>query len=81
MILARYTMMRILLFAGVTAAFVLLGLEPVWAAVAGALVSMVIAYFLLRPDRDRLAAGLEHRVDERIAKRRQQIDSERAAED
>lgn len=81
MIFARYTMMRILLFAGVTAAFLLLGLEPIWAAVAGALVSMVIAYFLLRPDRERLAAGLEHKVDERISKRREQIDSERTAED
>lgn len=81
MVFLRYTMMRVLLFAGCTAAFVLLGLEVLWAAVAGALASMVVAYFLLRPDRDRLAAGLEHTVEERMARRRDQIDSERAAED
>ncbi|WP_134772385.1 DUF4229 domain-containing protein [Ornithinimicrobium flavum] len=81
MVLLRYTMMRILLFAGCTAAFVLLGLDVLWAAVAGALASMVIAYFLLRPDRDRIAAGLEHSVEERMARRRDQVDSERAAED
>lgn len=81
MVFVRYTMMRILLFAGCTAAFLLLGLDVLWAAVAGALASMVIAFFLLRPDRDRLAAGLEHTVEERIARRRDQIDSERAPED
>ena len=81
MVLARYTMMRILLFAGCTAAFLLLKLPLIWAAVAGALVSMVISYFLLRPDRERIAAGLEHKVESRIARRREQIDSERTAED
>ena len=81
MVLARYTLMRLLLFAGGTALFVLLGLDLIWAAVAGALLSMVVAFFLLRPDRDRLAAGLEHRVEERVARRRERIDSERTAED
>lgn len=81
MVLVRYTMMRILLFAGCTALFLLLGLDAIWAAVAGALVSMVVAFFLLRPDRERLAAGLEQRVEERIARRDAQIEAERTAED
>lgn len=80
MILARYTAMRLLLFVGFFALFILF-LDPLWAAVAGLLASMVASFFILRPDRDRLAAGLEQRVDRQVARRREQIDSERAAED
>lgn len=80
MILLRYTLMRILLFFGFFLLFSLF-LDWVWAAVAGLLVSMVAAYFVLRSDRDRLAAGLEERVESRIARRREQIEAERTAED
>lgn len=80
MILARYTAMRLLLFVGFFALFIIF-LDPLWAAVAGLLASMVASFFILRPDRDRLAAGLEQRVDRQVARRREQIDSERAAED
>lgn len=81
MVFVRYTMMRILLFAGCTALFLLLGLDVLWAAVAGALLSMVIAFFLLKTDRERLASGLEQRVEGRIARRDAQIEAERTAED
>lgn len=81
MILARYTMMRILLFVGFLALFVLFRLDLLWAMILALLASAVASYFLLRPDRDRLAAGLEHRVEERVARRRQQIDAERTSED
>jgi membrane associated rhomboid family serine protease len=80
MILARYTAMRFLLFVGFFALFMLF-LDPLWAAVAGLLASMAASFFILRPDRERLAAGLEERVDRRIAKRREQIEAERTAED
>ena len=80
MLLVRYTVMRLLLFAGFFAIFILF-LPPLWAVVAGLLASMVASFFILRPDRERLAAGLEERVEKQIARRREQIDSERTAED
>lgn len=81
MIVARYTVMRLLIFLGFFALFRLLRLEVLWAAVAAALVSMVVSYFLLSRDRNRMAAGLEHRVEDRIARRRAQIDAERVDEE
>lgn len=81
MIAARYTVMRLLIFLGFFALFRLLDLGVLWAALAGGLVSMVVSYFLLARDRDRLAAGLEHRVEGRIARRRAKIEAERVDED
>lgn len=81
MIAARYTVMRLLIFIGFFALFRLLTLGPLWAAVAAALVSMVVSYFVLAPDRERMAAGLEHRVEDRIARRRAKIDAERVDEE
>jgi hypothetical protein len=80
MLLARYTAMRFLIFIGFFALFVLL-LDPLWAAVAALLASMAASFFILRPDRERLAAGLEQRVEKRVSQRREQIESERTAED
>lgn len=80
MLLFRYTVMRLLIFVGFFALFVLF-LDPLWAAVAGLLASMAASFFILRPDRERLAAGLEERVDRQITKRREQIEAERTAED
>ena len=80
MLLARYTAMRFLIFVGFFAIFVLF-LDPLWAVVAALLASMAASYFILRPDRERLAAGLEQRVEKQITRRREQIDSERTAED
>ncbi|WP_131103549.1 DUF4229 domain-containing protein [Ornithinimicrobium sufpigmenti] len=80
MLLARYTAMRFLLFVGFFAIFILF-LPPLWAVVAGLLASMAASFFILRPDRDRLAANLEQRVEKQITRRREQIDSERTAED
>lgn len=81
MVVFRYTMMRLLLFAGVFAVLLLLRIEPIWAAVGGALVSMVLSFFLLRPDRERIAAGIDDKVQDRIARRQEKIDSERTLED
>lgn len=80
MLLVRYTVMRLLLFVGFFAVF-LLFLPPLWAVIAGLLASMAASFFILRPDRERLAAGLEERVEKQIARRREQIESERTAED
>ncbi|OLT43317.1 hypothetical protein BJF86_00465 [Serinicoccus sp. CNJ-927] len=81
MIAARYSVMRVLIFVGFFAFFRLLRLEVIWAAVAAALVSMVVSYFLLAPDRQRLAAGLERRVGDRVARRQAKVDAERVDEE
>jgi hypothetical protein len=77
----RYTVMRLMIFAGFLALLSLLRVPMIWAAVGAALLSMVVSYFLLARDREVIAAGLERRVEDRISRRRSQVDSERSAED
>lgn len=81
MIAFRYTVMRLMIFAGFFALLSLLGAEFIWAAVGAALLSMVVSYFLLARDREVLAAGIEHRVENRIERRRAQVEAERTLED
>jgi heme exporter protein D len=77
----RYTVMRLMIFAGFLALLILLGAEMIWAAVGAALLSMVVSYFLLARDREVIAAGIERRVEDRVARRRAQLESERTAEE
>lgn len=81
MIAARYTAMRLLIFVGFFALFRLVRLEVLWAAVAALLVSMVVSYFLLAPDRQRMAAGVQRRVEDRLARRRARIEAEQVDEE
>ncbi|WP_130012728.1 DUF4229 domain-containing protein [Serinicoccus sediminis] len=81
MILARYTVMRLLVFLGFFALGRLLTLNVLWSAVLAAVASLVVSYFLLAPDRDRLAAGLERRVGDRMERRRAQLEDERVDEE
>ena len=81
MILARYTVMRLLVFLGFFALGRLLTLNLLWSTVLAAVASLVVSYFLLAPDRDRLAAGLERRVEDRMERRRAQIEDERVDEE
>ena len=81
MIAARYTVMRLLIFIGFFALFRLVRLDVLWATFAALLVSMVVSYFLLAPDRQRLAAGLERRVERRMERRRAKVDAERVDEE
>lgn len=81
MIAFRYTVMRLMIFVGFLAVLLLLDLALPWAVVAAALLSMVVSYFLLAPDREQMAASLERRVEARMARRRRQLDDERVAED
>jgi hypothetical protein len=80
-IAVRYTIMRIMIFAGFFALGTLLRMPVLWAAVFAAITSAVASYALLAPDRRRLARGLEDRVEGRIARRRAQVDAERAEDD
>jgi drug/metabolite transporter (DMT)-like permease len=77
----RYTVMRLMIFVGFFAVLLLLEVPLPWAAVGGALLSMVVSFFLLARDREQMAANLERRVEARMTRRRQQMDSERVDED
>lgn len=81
MIAFRYSVMRLMIFAGFFAVLLLLNVPFIWAAVGAALLSMVVSYFLLARDRERIAAGIERKVEARVARRRQQLEEERVAED
>jgi ABC-type bacteriocin/lantibiotic exporter with double-glycine peptidase domain len=77
----RYTVMRLMIFVGFLAVLLLLDVALPWAVVGAALLSMVASYFLLAPDREQMASSLERRVEARMARRRQQLEDERVAED
>lgn len=81
MIAFRYTMMRLLIFFGFLAVLLLVNVPWIWAVVGAALLSMVASYFLLARDREAMAAGLERRVEDRMARRQEKIAAERAEED
>ncbi|SOC56382.1 DUF4229 domain-containing protein [Ornithinimicrobium cerasi] len=81
MIAFRYTVMRLMIFGGFLALLSLLRVPMIWAAVGAALLSMVVSYFLLARDREAIAAGIERRVEDRIARRRAQVDAGRTAEE
>ncbi|GAA1174817.1 hypothetical protein GCM10009584_15170 [Ornithinimicrobium humiphilum] len=81
MIAFRYTVMRLMIFAGFVAVLMLVRVPVPWAVVGGALLSMVVSYFLLARDRDQIAAGLERRVEARTARRRARLEEERIAEE
>lgn len=81
MIALRYTVMRLMVFAGFFALLTLLRVPVIWAAVGAAALSMVASYFLLARDRERIAADLERRVERRAARRRAQVDAERTLEE
>ena len=81
MIAFSYTVMRLMIFVGFFAVLLLLEVPLPWAAVGGALLSMVVSYFLLARDREQMAATLERRVEARLARRREQMAAERVAED
>lgn len=78
MIAFRYTVMRLMVFAGFFALLTLLRVPVIWAAVGAGVLSMAASYFLLARDRETLAAGIERRVEDRVARRRAQMEQERA---
>lgn len=77
----RYTVMRIMLFIGFLAIFNLLRVNFWISMILSVILSAVASYFLQRPDRERLAHGIEQRVEGRIARRRAAADAQRVDED
>ncbi|MDO5739237.1 MAG: DUF4229 domain-containing protein [Ornithinimicrobium sp.] len=81
MIAVRYTMMRLLVFFGFFAVLLLVKIPWIYAALGAALLSMAASFFLLARDREAIAAGLERRVEGRVARRNERADSERTLEE
>ncbi|GAA5166857.1 DUF4229 domain-containing protein [Ornithinimicrobium tianjinense] len=81
MIAFRYTVMRLMVFAGFLALLTLLKVPMLWAAIGAALLSALASFFLLARDREVLAAGIERRVEDRVARRQAKVDAGRTAED
>ncbi len=81
MVAFRYTVMRVMIFVGFLALFLLLKMDLLPAAVLAALVSMVASYFLLARDREAIAAGIERKVGDRVSRRRHDAGLDRTAEE
>ena len=67
--MARYTVLRLMIFFGLLCAFWLLGLRDGsarwWLLGLSALGSMVVSYFVLRGPRAQFSASIARRVDDR----------------
>jgi multisubunit Na+/H+ antiporter MnhC subunit len=85
--MARYTVMRLMIFFGFLSGLWLLGLRDAsqqwWLLGLSALGSMVVSYFVLQGPRAQLSVSIARRVDERArrAELGQARDSDEDAED
>jgi len=82
--MARYAVLRLMIFFGFVCALWLLGLRDPdqrwWLLIASALGSAVVSYFVLLGPRAQLSARIAHRVDER-ARRLEQSHKDEIDED
>ena len=87
--MARYSVLRLLIFFGFLCALWLLGLQDAnerwWLLGLSALGSAIVSYFVLQGPRAELSANIAHRVDERARRLEQghkdEIDEDIEAED
>ena len=77
----KYTIFRLGLFVAVMLILVLVGIEPIWAAVGAALISMVTSFFVLAGPREEAARKIEARVEENRARKARKLDDERTDEE
>lgn len=77
----KYTVYRLGLFLVVMLVLLLVGLEPIWAAVIAALFSMVTSFFLLAGPREEAARNIEASVQRSRARRAEKLADERTDEE
>lgn len=77
----KYSVYRLALFLIVMLVLLLVGLEPIWAAVIAALVSMVASFFLLTGPREEAARNLEASVHRSRARRAARLEDQRTDEE
>jgi RsiW-degrading membrane proteinase PrsW (M82 family) len=78
--MARYSVLRLMMFFGFLLVLWLLGLRGLWLVLVAALGSMAVSYFVLAGPREEFSRRLAARVDERAA-RAAQAPSDEDAED
>ena len=66
--MARYSVLRLLIFFGLLCALWLLGLRGAWLLGISALGSMVVSYFVLQGPRAQFSASIARRIDERAGR-------------
>jgi hypothetical protein len=79
--MARYTVLRLLMFLGFICLGYLVGLRELWLVLVAALGSMVLSYFVLAGPREEFSRRLAARVDERAARAAQASSDEDAEDD
>jgi C4-dicarboxylate-specific signal transduction histidine kinase len=86
--MARYSVLRLMIFFGFLCALWLLGLrdesERLWLLAFSALGSMVVSYFVLQGPRAELSAKIARHVDERAGRaeaRQSEIDEDTGADE
>jgi len=78
--MARYSVLRLMIFFGFLCALWLLGLERWWLLITSALGSAVVSYFVLQGPRAQLSVKIADRVDVR-ARRLEQSHKDEIDED
>lgn len=78
--MARYAVLRLMIFFGFLCALWLLGLQRWWLLIGSALGSAVVSYFVLQGPRTQLSVKIASRVDER-ARRLEQSHMDEIDED
>ena len=66
--MARYSVLRLMMFFGFLFALWLLGLRGAWLLGISALGSMVVSYFVLQGPRAQFSASIARRIDERAGR-------------
>jgi Protein of unknown function (DUF4229) len=83
--MARYSVLRLMMFFGFLCALWLLGLRDVWLLGISALGSMVVSYFVLQGPRAEFSARIARHVDERATRaeraRADEIDEDTEADE
>lgn len=81
----RFTLMRLMIFFGCLLIFWLLGLrsqaQQPWLLLAAAAASVILSYFLLRRERDRMSDQIAEKVSRRLQARREIHGEDEDAED
>ena len=76
----RFTLMRLMIFFGCLLVYWLVGLrseaQQPWLLLAAAVTSVILSYFLLRRERDRMSERFAEKVDRRLQARREGIGGE-----
>ena len=79
--MARYTVLRLLLFLGFICLGYLLGLREIWLVVVAALGSMVVSYFVLAGPREEFSRKIAARAEQRAARASQRVSDEQVEDD